>query len=161
MYDLTSKRYNRLVLQWPVGRVRRDLYWLSLCDCGIVKPVRVSDVRREKIKSCGCWNIEKIKDHGHTPRGVDGRPTKTREYNSWSAMKMRVLNPNHVSFHNYGGRGITICSQWLNSFSTFLKDMGLRPPKTYLERKNNNKGYSPDNCVWASMSVQQRNKRRA
>lgn len=73
-------------------------------------------------------------------------------------MKQRCANPNSHAFSDYGGRGIKVCPQW-ESFEQFLADMGERPPGLTLERKNNELGYSPDNCVWADMTTQQNNKR--
>lgn len=81
------------------------------------------------------------------------------EYKSWCSMKQRCNNPNCDSYHNYGGRGITYCKSW-ESFSQFFADMGRRPPGTSLERKDVNKGYSPDNCVWATKFAQARSTRR-
>lgn len=88
-----------------------------------------------------------------------GAGNRTSTYSSWDSMKQRCLNPNHRSYHNYGGRGITICEQWL-TFENFLADMGQRPENTWLERRDNNKGYTPENCYWATPSQQNRNTRR-
>jgi hypothetical protein len=75
-------------------------------------------------------------------------------------MRQRCLNPKSISFHDYGARGIGVCERW-NDFAFFLADMGPRPSKQHtIERTNNDLGYSPDNCVWATRSVQGKNTRR-
>lgn len=78
----------------------------------------------------------------------------------WSDMKRRCHRENHHAYANYGGRGITVCERWRNSFAAFLEDMGPRPdPKLTLERVNNDAGYGPDNCIWATRLQQSLNKR--
>jgi hypothetical protein len=81
------------------------------------------------------------------------------EYHAWQHMRARCNNPKHKSFKNYGGRGIAVCKRW-DSFAAFLADMGLRPsPKHSLERKNNDRHYSPSNCKWATKIEQVNNTR--
>lgn len=80
------------------------------------------------------------------------------EYRAWSSMRTRCRNPNAAKFHIYGGRGIDICKRW-EKFESFLADMGRKPsPSHSLDRKNNNRGYSPSNCRWATSSEQNRNR---
>jgi hypothetical protein len=93
--------------------------------------------------------------HGH--RVSNARRSST--YLSWVAMKQRCLNPKHKWYHYYGGRGITVCQSWRDSFVAFLLDMGERPDGLTLERKNVNRPYSPRNCCWADKSTQRRNRR--
>jgi hypothetical protein len=84
----------------------------------------------------------------------------TRTYGAWQSMKSRCLNPNHKRFNDWGGRGIKICKRWQDSFENFLEDMGEKPTKDHsLERINNDKGYSPDNCKWATKLEQSQNRR--
>ena len=84
---------------------------------------------------------------------------ETPEYNSWRGMVQRCTNPKHMHYHLYGGRGITICDRW-RLFTNFLQDMGDKPsPRLSIERVDNEKGYSPSNCMWATNNAQTRNSR--
>ena len=83
--------------------------------------------------------------------------TGSKEYSIWVNMKQRCLNPNNTSWRNYGGRGITICKRWLK-FENFYADMGERPKGLTLDRIDNDKGYSPQNCRWTTMKVQALNR---
>ncbi len=86
--------------------------------------------------------------------------TKTNEYRSWSAAKARCFNTNHHKYAHYGARGITMCEEWAQSFSSFLRDMGYRPsPSHSLDRIDNDGNYEPSNCRWATQNTQASNKR--
>jgi hypothetical protein len=83
----------------------------------------------------------------------------TNTYKSWVSMKRRCSDVDSKDYKNYGGRGIAVCAEWQSDFSTFLRDMGECPKGSTLERIDNERGYSPDNCVWADKKTQSRNRR--
>lgn len=94
-----------------------------------------------------------IKKHGHNSRG---NPSKT--YTTWSSMIQRCQNPKERSYSRYGGAGITVCKRW-QKFENFLADMGVKPDGLTIERIDSKKGYSPNNCKWATVMEQNRNRK--
>ncbi len=146
--DITGKKFGRYtVISFSVTRNRTAL-WSCRCDCGNEKIVAGSSLRTGAIISCGCYNKEVVTKHGKYG---------SNSYVTWIAMKSRCLNANHVAYHRYGGRGIKICDRWLNSFSSFLEDMGDRPKGMSIERIKNDLGYFKDNCRWATPKDQTNN----
>lgn len=83
----------------------------------------------------------------------------TQVHNTWTNIRQRCHNPKVPHYPRYGGRGITVCDRWRQSFELFFEDMGIPPEGTEIERKDNLVGYTPDNCIWATRSVNCRNRR--
>jgi len=149
--DLTGQKFCKLTVLKCAGHNKRgNADWLCLCDCGQQKIVDGSDLKAGNTKSCGCLRIK----HGHVINN-----NASQLYSVWRHMKQRCTNPNNDDYHNYGGRGITVCKRWLK-FPNFLEDMGKEwKPGLTLERRNNDKGYSLKNCYWATRKEQARNRR--
>lgn len=128
--------------------------WECLCDCGKTTQVRTNMIGR--TMSCGCVKLEinrlQLKTHGLR---------NSKEYNSWHGIKGRCLNKNHPSWKNYGGRGVTMCQEWVGSFEAFYKCVGPKPsPKHSIDRIDNDGNYDPGNVRWATKGEQLNNTRR-
>ncbi|KKK59795.1 hypothetical protein LCGC14_3030790 [marine sediment metagenome] len=153
MIDLTSKKFGRLTVIKRVDKNKsRNYRWLCKCDCGKEKIILGYNLKNGHTKSCGCL----LKEGNNTTHSH----SKTKTYHSWHNMIRRCTNFNDLSYHNYGGRGITVCKRWRNSFENFLEDMGEPPTDSHsIDRINNNGNYCRENCQWTTRKEQNRNKR--
>lgn len=131
--------------------------YLCRCECGNEKVVKSIILRRQISRSCGCLLVEttikRSTKHGHSPMYGKISPT----YHTWSGMKARCTNPKNNHFQRYGARGIHFCERWM-TFENFLADMGEKPEGCSLDRIDNNRGYEPGNCRWATHTQQANNK---
>lgn len=154
--DLSGQAFGRLSVINRADNKGGQVQWNCLCQCGGSITVSGANLRSGNTASCGCLRREVSVELGKSTKrhGMESTPT----YRSWTSMKVRCSDKNHISFKNYGGRGITVCDSWL-IFDNFLADMGVRPDGTTLDRKDTNGNYEPSNCRWASAVVQHRNTR--
>lgn len=156
--DLTGRRFGRLFVIGKSSKRGHQRLWSCHCDCGTAKDLPTGELTSGGTKSCGCLARETTAARNRT-HGLSHRP----EYVVWCGMKERCMNSQQEAYRNYGGRGVTVCARWLGSdgFANFLADMGTRPTARHtIERRDNDRGYSPDNCYWATRKAQRRNQRR-
>lgn len=156
--DITGQRFGRLE---AVKMNRRDertriRYWLCKCDCGNFTEVNIAKLRNGHTKSCGCL----MTDVNRNKIFIDGR-SKTNLYQRWLYMKKRCYNKNNQDYKDYGGRGITICDEWLKDYTSFKKWAYANGFKENLsiDRIDVNGNYEPSNCRWVDSDIQSKNKR--
>lgn len=150
--DLSGQRFGRLVVLCEDGRAKNGgVIWKCHCDCGNETHVTGDSLRKGRTTSCGCFNVT-----CHTKHGVRYAP----EYTVWSSMMQRCYSSKCKAYNNYGGRGITVCDEWQNP-TTFCQwsrengyDKGLQ-----LDRIDNDKGYSPENCHYVTRLENVNNRR--
>lgn len=153
LIDLTGMKFG----EWSVvslhGKTRRGAYmWNCQCNCGGRSVVEGMSLKRGQSTMCrSCSNKITATRHGMT---------MTKEYKAWLAMRQRCYYPKTNGYHNYGGRGITVCGKWMHSFEAFLHDVGMAPSSSHsMDRIDVNGNYEPSNCRWASVEEQNANKR--
>lgn len=155
--NISGMRFGLLkALSEDERRSHGAVFWRCICDCGNYKSISVDKLSRGLTKSCGC-----IAKGPNKSKGKHGL-SRTPEYKAWLNMIDRCKNPKNPAFHHYGGRGISVCESWINSFMSFFDDMGERPSANFsLDRKDNELGYFPSNCRWATGNEQHGNSRKS
>lgn len=155
LIDLTGRRFGRLLV---VNRANKNSFgealWECQCDCGNSHIAKGSSLRRGKCLSCGCYQRECI-SKAHTKHNMYG----TRLYHIWSGMIQRCTNPNNSKYKNYGKRGIKVCDEW-KDFSNFYKWASATnyAENLTIDRVDVNGNYTPDNCRWTTINIQENNR---
>lgn len=154
--DLSGRIFGRLTVISHAGKRGEKNCWLCRCECGVQKVIMGESLRSGRAESCGCLNLEMV-----VARSTTHGKTHTSEFHIWTGIIQRCTDPNSRAFADYGGRGITVCERWRNSFEAFLEDVGPRPTSGHtIERKDNALSYDKDNCEWATRVAQNNNTRR-
>lgn len=155
--DLIGQKFGRLVVLSPAPNIGKKTAWLCQCSCGNKKIVRTAALTRGLTKSCGCINYENLQN-----RNTSHKMSDSRIYRIWSDMKTRCANKNTPYFKYYGGRGITVCEEWLNfeDFKIWAFNNGYQEHLT-IDRINVNGNYEPSNCRWITIKEQARNRRKS
>ena len=151
-----GKKINRLTIVGFTKKENRDeVFWECVCECGNRVVAMPCLIKSGHTSSCGCYMKEKNGNREYKHGGYG-----TRLYNIWCLMKQRCYNPKATHYERYGGRGITVCDEWLNDFQPFYDwavNNGYSDDLT-IDRINNDGNYQPDNCRWTTMQEQSMNR---
>lgn len=150
----SGDRHGMFVLLYLARKETGTSKWMVRCDCGNEKTLSIRDIVNGHTRSCGCATVSLRNQSRKTHK-----MSHTKEFRTWCHIIERCRNPNCSNYKNYGGRGISVCDRWLESFENFYEDMGNCPNGLSLDRINNNGNYEPGNCRWATNLVQAQNKR--
>ena len=153
--DIVGKRFGKLTALSFLPDDGKYAYFMFQCDCGNTKRILAQSAMSGNTTSCGCVQKAALLK-ANTIHGQSGK-RRTKTYNSWAGMMDRCEWGGHpTAYPKYGGAGIKVCERW-HTFELFFQDMGERPPGTSIERVDGTKGYSPDNCKWATQLEQNLN----
>ena len=152
--DLTGQQFGRLTVIERDTSSKRSA-WFCRCSCGNIKSVQMTHLRSGATTSCGCYQKERASKSNLIHGG-----SRTSLHNRWKAMRQRCNNPNDRGYANYGGRGIALCNEW-NDYKVFEEwsKNNSYSEELELDRIDNDKGYSPDNCRWVKRIVNNHNRR--
>lgn len=153
--DISGQTFGQLTAIEYSHTTGKVAFWRCVCACGKEIKVRGTYLRNGNSKSCGHDRYKNAVAASRavcTKHGMEGTPT----YISWKSMKERCLRAYHKSHARY--KDVEICQEWVDSFESFLADMGERPAGTTIDRKDNSKGYCKENCRWATNKQQARNR---
>ena len=158
--DLTGRTFGRLrVICETDRRSNGMIVWECLCKCGATVFVTGNNLCTGNTTSCGCWRSE-LSSGRFTTHGETHHRKPSREYVAWISMRDRCVNPRNKSYEYYGGRGVSVCLRWMESFEAFLSDVGRCPSEGMsIDRIDTNGNYEPDNVRWATASQQAYNQR--
>jgi len=155
--DLTGQTFGRLRVVGEGEKNNGRTSWKCRCECGAMVTTNADNLKAGRTQSCGCLRNERISET-HTIHGALKGGKETRTHLSWRCMMARCYYKRSNRYKHYGQRGITVCARW-HYYSNFLADMGERPARLTLDRKDTNGNYNKDNCRWTTQTVQQNNRR--